>query len=254
MLDLEQLDRYARHIVLPGVGATGQLALRQARVLVIGAGGLGAPVLQYLTAAGVGTLGVVDDDVVSLSNLQRQVLFATADVGRAKTVVAAARIAALNPGVHVRAHRERVHAGNAPSLIADYQIVVDGSDNFPTRYAVNDACAHAGVPLVYGAISQYDGQVSVFNALIEGRRGPCYRCVFPAAPAEGTVPSCAEAGVFGALPGMVGSMMAGEAIKLIVGVGTPLVGVLVHLDMADGHTQRFELPRNAACPVCRAAA
>lgn len=250
MLDVEQLDRYARHIVLPGVGATGQVALRQARILVVGAGGLGAPVLQYLAAAGVGVIGVVDHDVVSLSNLQRQVLFTTADVGRLKAEVAAERIVALNPGVEVLATTERIDATNVDRAIEGFDIVVDGSDNFPTRYVVNDACAKADVPLVYGAISQFEGQVSVLNAHWEGARGPCYRCMFPEPPPEGTVPTCSEAGVFGALPGAIGSLMAGEAIKIVVRTGIPLVGVLLHLDMAEGRVHRFTLPRHSACPAC----
>ena len=252
MLDVEQLDRYARHIVLPGVGGRGQTALLGARVMVIGAGGLGAPVLQYLSAAGVGVLGVVDHDVVSLSNLQRQVLFVTADVGRLKAEVAAERITALNPGVEVQATAQQIDETNVAQAIAGFDIVVDGSDNFPTRYLVNDACAQAGIPLVYGAISQFEGQVSVLNAHWQGERGPCYRCMFPEPPAEGTVPSCSEAGVFGALPGAIGSLMAGEAIKLVVQTGVPLVGILLHLDMAEGTVYRFTLPRNAGCRVCGA--
>lgn len=250
MLDIRQLDRYARHIVLPGVGAAGQVALRQAEVLVVGAGGLGAPILQYLVAAGVGRIGIADDDVVSLSNLQRQVLFATEDVGHRKTDVAVERLAALNPDVELVAIEERIDERNIAATIDGFHMVVDGSDNFATRYVVNDACVHAGVPLVYGAVSQFEGQVSVLNGAVDGVAGPCYRCMFPVPPAEGTVPSCSEAGVFGALPGAIGSLMAGEAIKWVVGVGTSAVGVLLHLDMADGRMHRFQLSRDPECPVC----
>ena len=250
MFDVRQLDRYARHIVLDGVGADGQAKLRDARVVVIGAGGLGAPILLYLAAAGVGRIDVVDDDNVSLSNLQRQVLFTTPDVGEPKADVAAARLTALNPEVDVRSSRRRVDATNVTSTVADADVVVDGSDNFPTRYLVNDACVAEGIPLVYGAVSQFDGQVSVLSGRAGDARGPCYRCMVPEPPAEGTVPSCAEAGVFGALPGAIGSLMAGEAIKLIVGLGTPLVGVLLHLDLADGAVHRFELRRDPTCPTC----
>ena len=254
MFSVQQLDRYARHIVLEGVGAEGQLRLGRARVVVIGAGGLGAPILLYLAAAGVGELEVLDDDDVALSNLQRQVLFVTADVGRPKADVAAARLAALNPDIRVRGSRARITSDTVATAIEGADVVVDGSDNFPTRYVVNDACVAAGIPLVYGAVSQFDGQVSVLNGPDGDKRGPCYRCMFPEPPAEGTVPSCTEAGVFGALPGAIGSVMAGEAIKLIVGVGTPLVGALLHLDLADGAVHRFELRRDAACPACGGAA
>ena len=250
MFDVQQLDRYARHIVLEGVGAEGQLRLKKARAVVIGAGGLGAPILLYLAAAGVGDLEVLDDDDVALSNLQRQVLFVTSDVGRPKADVAAARLAALNPDIRVCGSRARVTSATAAAAIEGADVVVDGSDNFSTRYVVNDACVAAGIPLVYGAVSQFDGQVSVLNGWRGDTRGPCYRCMFPEPPAEGTVPSCAEAGVFGALPGTIGSLMAGEAIKLIVGVGTPLVGALLHLDLADGAVHRFELGRDPACPIC----
>lgn len=250
MLGLDQLERYARHIVLDGVGAAGQLALRNARVAVVGAGGLGAPVLLYLAAAGVGRIDVADDDVVALSNLQRQVLFSTADVGRPKAEVARERLEALNPDVEVRALPQRIDRSSAGRLVAGADVVLDGSDNFSTRYLVNDACVSAGVSLVHGAISQFDGQISVWNGPVAGGRGPCYRCAFPEPPPEGTVPSCAEAGVFGALPGAVGSLMAGEAIKLIVGLGTPLIGVLLHVDLLDAAFHRFEVGRRTDCQTC----
>ncbi len=221
-----EAERYARHLTLPGFGETAQRRLRAARVLVVGAGGLGSPVISALAAAGVGTLGVVDDDVVELSNLQRQVLHGTADVGRPKVDSAADAVARLDPGVAVVRHRERLTARTAPRLLEGYDLVVDGSDDFATRYAVADAAGAAGVPEVYGALLGYDAQVSVFWA----GRGPTYRDVFPAPPPEASAPSCAEAGVLGALCGVVGSVMAVEAVKVLTGVGTPLVGRLLVLD------------------------
>src|ERR1043166_7043070 len=222
MLSPEELERYARHIVLREVGGPGQAALKRARVLVIGAGGLGAPVLMYLAGAGVGTLGVIDDDVVSLSNLQRQVIHATGDIGAPKVVSAAAAIARLNPHVAVGAHGMRPTAAHAPDLIGTYDLVADGSDNFATRYLVSDACFFAGKPLVTAAVGTFDGTLTTIRAhenAKDGRPNPSYRCLFPEPPPAGAVPACAEAGVLGALTGVLGSMMALEVIREIVGFG-----------------------------------
>ena len=240
MLSPEELERYARHIVLREVGGPGQQALRRARVLVIGAGGLGAPVLLYLAAAGVGTLGVIDDDVVSLSNLQRQVIHTTPDVGRAKVESAAAAIANLNPHVKIATHSGRLNAANALSLFSDYDIIADGSDNFATRYLTSDACYLAGKPLVTAAVGTFDGTLTTIRAHERGKDGtpnPTYRCLFPEPPPPGTVPACAEAGVLGALVGVLGSMMALEVIREIVGFGEGLVGRLL---MVDARAMRFE--------------
>lgn len=250
MFTREQLDRYARHIILPGVGAAGQQRLLDARVLVVGAGGLGSPVLLYLAAAGVGTIHLVDDERVEASNLQRQVVHGLASVGEAKIASAAARLADLNPDAALVGHPERLNRDNARGLVRDVDLVIDGSDNFPTRYLVNDACVLERRPLVYGALSQFEGQVSVFAAERDGGRGPCYRCLFPEPPEPGSVPSCAEAGVFGVLPGIVGSFMANEALKLLLDLGEPLVGTLLHLDAAGAEARRFALARDPACPVC----
>jgi adenylyltransferase/sulfurtransferase len=233
MLNDDELERYARHLVLREVGGPGQAALKRARVLVIGAGGLGAPVLLYLAAAGVGTLGVVDDDAVSLSNLQRQVIHATGDVGRPKVDSATTAVARLNPHVTVEPHGVRLTAENAFDLISRYDLVVDGSDNFATRYLVSDACYFAKKPLVTAAVGVFDGTLTTIRAHEAGRDGapnPTYRCLFPEPPPPGTVPACAEAGVLGALTGVIGSMMALEAIREIVGFGEGLVGRLVMLD------------------------
>ena len=230
MLDAKELERYARHIVLREVGGPGQAKLKAARVLVIGAGGLGAPVLLYLAAAGVGTLGVVDDDTVSLSNLQRQVIFGTPDIGKRKVDGAEAVIARLNPHVNVETHMMRVDASNALDLIAQYDIVADGSDNFATRYLVSDACYFAKKPLVTAAVGTFDGSLTTLRAhetRADGTRNPTYRCLFPEPPPAGTVPACAEAGILGALPGVLGSMMALEVIREIVGFGEGLVGRLL---------------------------
>lgn len=240
MLSPDELERYARHIVLREVGGPGQAALKKARVLVIGAGGLGAPVLMYLAAAGVGTLGIVDDDAVSLSNLQRQVIHATPDVGQSKVASAAAKIRALNPHVDVRAHGVRITASNALELISGYDMVIDGSDNFATRYLVSDACYLTRKPLVTGALGTFDGTLTTIRAHENGPDGkpnPTYRCLFPEAPPPGAVPACAEAGVLGALAGVMGSLMALEAIRAIVGFGESLVGRLL---MVDARAMRFE--------------
>ncbi len=242
-LSSEELERYARHIVLREVGGPGQAALRRARVLVVGAGGLGAPVLLYLAAAGVGTLGVVDDDVVSLSNLQRQVIHGTPDIGAPKIDSAAATIRRLNPHVAVEQHGVRLTAKNALDLIGGYDIVADGSDNFATRYLVSDACYFANKPLVTAALGTFDGTLTTIRAHergADGKPNPTYRCLFPEPPPPGTVPACAEAGVLGALAGVIGSMMALEVIREIVGFGEGLVGRLV---MLDARAMRFETLR-----------
>jgi adenylyltransferase/sulfurtransferase len=244
----EELERYARHIVLREVGGPGQAALRRARVLVVGAGGLGAPVLLYLAAAGVGTLGVVDDDVVALSNLQRQVIHATPDIGAAKTDSAAATIGRLNPHVAVERHNVRLTAKNALDLIGNYDIVADGSDNFATRYLVSDACYFAKKPLVTAALGSFDATLTTIRAherSADDKPNPSYRCLFPDPPPPGSVPACAEAGVLGALAGVIGSMMALEIIREIVGFGENLVGRLV---MVDARAMRFETFRYAWDP------
>jgi adenylyltransferase/sulfurtransferase len=243
MLSANELERYARHIVLRDVGGPGQAALKEASVLVIGAGGLGAPALMYLAAAGVGTLGVVDDDVVSLSNLQRQIIHATPDIGRRKVDSAAMRIFDLNPHVNFAAHATWLSADNALELIGGYDLVLDGSDNFATRYLVSDACFLAAKPLITAALGQFDGSLTTIRAHERNDKGefnPTYRCLFPEAPPPGTVPACAEAGVLGALAGVLGSMMAMEAIREIIGFGEGLVGRLV---MLDARSMRFETLR-----------
>ena len=240
MLTAEELERYARHIVLREVGGPGQAALKAARVLVIGAGGLGAPVLLYLAAAGVGTIGIVDDDAVSLSNLQRQVIHATPDVGRPKVDSATAAIRRLNPHVKVETHAMRLAAANALDLISQYDLVADGSDNFATRYLVSDACFFAKKPLVTAAVGIFDGSLTTIRAHQHGKDGkpnPTYRCLFPEPPPAGSIPACVEAGILGALPGALGSMMALEVIREIVGFGEGLVGRLL---MVDARAMRFE--------------
>jgi molybdopterin/thiamine biosynthesis adenylyltransferase len=245
MLSPEELERYARHIVLREVGGPGQNALKNARVLVVGAGGLGAPALLYLAAAGVGTLGVVDDDTVSLSNLQRQVIHATPDVGVPKVQTAAATIRRLNPHVNVELHAMRLDASNALDLLERYDLVADGSDNFATRYLVSDACFFARRPLVTAAVGTFDGTLTTIRAhekSADGTPNPTYRCLFPEPPPAGTVPACAEAGILGAVAGVLGSMMALEVIREIVGFGEGLVGRLV---MIDARSMRFETLRYA---------
>jgi molybdopterin/thiamine biosynthesis adenylyltransferase len=236
----EELERYARHIVLHEVGGPGQAALGRARVLVVGAGGLGSPLLLYLAAAGVGTLGVIDDDVVALSNLQRQVLHGTPDIDAPKVASAAAAIGRLNPHVKIETHAMRLEAGNVLDLIGRYDIVADGSDNFATRYLVSDACFLAKKPLVTGALGIFDGTLTTIRAHekdADGTPNPTYRCLFPEAPPPGTIPSCAEAGILGALAGVLGSMMALEVMREIVGFGQGLVGRLL---MIDARAMRFE--------------
>lgn len=245
-LSPQELERYARHIVLPEVGGPGQQKLKRARVLVIGAGGLGAPVLLYLAAAGVGTLGIVDDDIVSLSNLQRQIIHGTESIDLPKAQSAAATIAGINPHVEVKEHRVRLTTENVTELLGAYDIAIDGSDNFDTRYAVADACAATGKPLVTGAVGRFDGSVTVLKPFESGpdrRRNPSYRDLFPEPPPADLVPSCAEAGVLGALVGVIGTLQAMEAIKLITGIGEPLVGRLL---MYDGLGANFETVRYKA--------
>ncbi len=228
-----EIERYARHIVLAEIGGPGQQRLKRARVLVIGAGGLGAPILQYLAAAGVGTLGIVDDDVVSLSNLQRQVIHDTDAIGVSKVASAERSIERINPHVAVELYELRLTADNAPGLVCGYDLVVDGSDNFATRYAVADACAAWRRPLVTGAVGRFDGSVTTLIPYTEGpdgRRNPSYRDIFPAPPPDGLLPTCAEAGILGALTGMIGSVMALEALKLLTGAGEPLIGRLMLFD------------------------
>jgi len=249
MLTADELERYARHIVLRDVGGPGQQALKEASVLVIGAGGLGAPALMYLAAAGVGELGVVDDDEVSLSNLQRQIIHGTPDIGRRKADTAAEKIHALNPHVRFAAHATRLKAANAMELIGGYDLVLDGSDNFETRYLVSDACFLAGVPLITASLGTFDGSLTTIRAHEKNEKGefnPTYRCLFPEPPPPGTVPTCEEAGVLGALAGVMGSMMALEAIREIVGFGDGLVGRLL---MIDARAMRFETLRYARDPA-----
>jgi adenylyltransferase/sulfurtransferase len=243
----EQVRRYARHIILPGIGGDGQAKLAEAKVLVIGAGGLGSPAAMYLAAAGVGTIGLVDFDHVDLSNLQRQILHDTSDVGRPKVASATDRLNELNPNVEVVAHETLLSSANAFEVLGAYDVVVDGTDNFPVRYLVNDATQMLGKPLVYGSIYQWEGQASVF---LPGPNTPCYRCLFPEPPPPGTVPSCAEGGVFGVLPGIIGSIQAVEAIKLILGVGESLAGKLVLYDALRNEFTTVNLRWDPDCPVC----
>lgn len=245
-LSAAEFQRYSRHLILPHVGEAGQRRLKDARVLVVGAGGLGSPAALYLAAAGVGHIGLVDADLVDVSNLQRQVLHGSSTVGRPKLDSAAERIRDLNPHVTVEKFPERLTAANALRILGGFEVVLDGSDNFPTRYLVNDAAFLAGIPDVYGAIFQFEGQASVFAA----PGGPCYRCLYAEPPPPGMVPGCAEAGVLGALPGVVGSLQAMEAIKLLLGIGEPLVGRLLLFDALRMQFRELTLQRDPACPLC----
>ena len=242
-----ELDRYARHIVMREIGGVGQKKMKNARVLVIGAGGLGAPVLQYLAAAGVGTIGVIDDDVVDNSNLQRQVIHQDAAIGMPKVFSAQSMMQAQNPFITVHPYNRRLTADIAAELFSDFDIILEGSDNFETRYLANACAAQQGKPLVSGALSQWEGQVSVFHPT---NSGPCYQCVFPQKPAAGLAPSCAEAGVFAPLPGVIGAMMAGETIKLILGSGQPLIGEILIYDALYSDVRKFRTKADPACPIC----
>lgn len=243
-----EVTRYSRHLLLPEVGKDGQRRLKAARVLVVGAGGLGSPVALYLTAAGVGTIGIVEFDTVDSSNLQRQVLFSESDAGQSKLDAAVKRLRELNSFVTIVPHETRLDSSNVEGLFAGYDIVVDGTDNFPTRYLANDACVFAHKPYVYGSIFRFDGQASVFYA----PHGPCYRCLFPSPPPEGQVPSCAEGGVLGVLPAQIGSIQANEVLKLILGRGRSLLGRLMTLDALDMRVDEFKIGRDPTCPVCSA--
>ena len=245
----EQLQRYARHIVLPEVGGVGQEKLLSGKVLVIGAGGLGAPLLLYLAAAGIGTLGVVDDDVVDLSNLQRQVIHATTNIGVPKVESAATTIAAVNPEVKFQPHHVRLTSENVFDLIEGYDIIADGSDNFETRFLVNDACHLGGKTLVSGAILRFEGQIATFKSHM-GEDYPCYRCLYREPPPAGMVPSCSEGGVLGALAGTVGSMQATEVLKEVMGIGTSLSGSLMLYDALETEFRKISLKRDSDCPLC----
>src|SRR5499425_939668 len=245
-LNRDELLRYSRHLIMPEVGLRGQQKLKAAKVLCIGAGGLGSPLALYLGAAGVGTLGVVDFDVVDYTNLQRQIIHSTADVGRPKLDSAADKIKAMNPFVNIRKFETRLSSDNALDLFKEFDIIADGTDNFPTRYLVNDACVLTGKPNVYGSIFRFEGQASVFAT----EEGPCYRCLYPEPPPPGLVPSCAEGGVLGILPGLVGVMQATETIKLIIGKGEPLIGRLLLIDALGMKFRELKLRKNPDCPVC----
>ncbi|MEX0992141.1 MAG: molybdopterin-synthase adenylyltransferase MoeB [Actinomycetota bacterium] len=247
MFNEEQVVRYARHIILPGIGGAGQRKLLDAKVLCIGAGGLGSPIAMYLAAAGIGTLGILDFDKVDLTNLQRQIAHGTEDVGASKVESAAETVASLNPGVDVVKYDTILTSANASEIIEPWDIVIDGTDNFPVRYLVNDMTQWLGKPLVYGSIYQWEGQNTVF---MPGQESPCYRCLYPEPPPPGTVPSCAEGGVFGVLPGIVGCIQATEAIKLILGEGDPLVGRLLIFDAMGMDFTTVKVKWDPECPVC----
>jgi adenylyltransferase/sulfurtransferase len=245
-LSREEMVRYGRHLVLPDVGVEGQRTLKAARVLLVGAGGLGSPLALYLAAAGVGTLGLVDFDMVDASNLQRQVLHGTKDIGRSKLDSARERIRDINPNVTVEPHETRLTSANALEILSEYDVLVDGTDNFATRYLTNDACVLLGKPNVYGSIFRFEGQASVFATA----DGPCYRCLYPAPPPPGLVPSCAEGGVLGVLPGIVGTIQATETLKLLLGIGEALIGRLLLIDALGARFRTMRLERDPACPAC----
>jgi adenylyltransferase/sulfurtransferase len=247
-LTTDDLSRYSRHLILPEVGMEGQRRLKAAKVLCVGTGGLGSPLAFYLAAAGIGTLGLVDFDVVDASNLQRQIIHSTRDIGRKKLDSAEEKLKALNPALNVVKHEIMLSSANALEILKDYDIVADGTDNFPTRYLVNDACVLLGKPNVYGSIFRFEGQASVFAT----EAGPCYRCLYPEPPPPGLVPSCAEGGVLGILPGLVGVMQATEVIKLILGKGEPLIGRLLLVDALNMRFRELKLRKNPECPVCGA--
>ncbi|HEX9615487.1 MAG TPA: molybdopterin-synthase adenylyltransferase MoeB [Bacteroidota bacterium] len=245
-LTREEVRRYGRHLIMPEVGLEGQRKLKASKVLLIGAGGLGSPLALYLSAAGVGTIGIVDFDIVDATNLQRQVIHSTSDVGKPKLDSAQERIHAINPHVDVRTYPTQLTSENALEILKGYDVVVDGTDNFPTRYLVNDACVLLGIPNVYGSIFRFEGQASVFSTA----DGPCYRCLYPEPPPPGLVPSCAEGGVLGVLPGIVGTIQANETIKLLLGIGKPLVGRLLLFDALGMEFREMKLRKNPDCPVC----
>ncbi len=245
-LSNHEILRYSRHLIMPEVGMKGQKKLKAAKVLMIGAGGLGSPIGMYLAAAGIGTLGIVDFDIVDETNLQRQLLHNTSDVGRSKLDSAKEKINEINPNVTVKTYNTRLSSENALDIISDYDVIVDGTDNFPTRYLVNDACVLTGKPYVYGSIFRFEGQVTVFDS----SSGPCYRCLYPSPPPPGLVPSCAEGGVLGVLPGIIGSLQALEAIKLIIGEGEPLIGRLLLFDALKLKFRELKLHKNPHCPIC----
>ena len=253
-LSNDQINRYKRHLILPEVGMEGQKKLLNAKVLCIGAGGLGCPISLYLAAAGVGTIGLVDVDVVSPSNLQRQILFGISTVGEPKVKAAAKRLRDLNPDIKVIEHKMIVDSSNVMELIKDYDVVIDGTDNFPTRYCVGDACVLAKKPNVYGSIFRFEGMITVFAPHLKdpntGMKGPCYRCLYPEPPDPGSVPSCAEGGVLGVLPGIIGTLQANEVIKLILGVGKPAIGRLLTFGAMDLEFRTFKIRHDPTCPVC----
>ena len=255
MADLtdDQLHRYARHVVLPEVGEEGQLRLLASRVLVVGAGGLGSAALSYLAAAGVGTLGIADDDIVDISNLQRQIIHKTEAIGVSKIKSATTTLRELNPEIIIRPHDVRLDSITAREIVGDYNLVIDGSDNFATRYALNDACYRAQRPLIMGSLSRFDGQISLFKAYAidsAGEHGPCYRCLFPAPPPADIAPGCAEAGIFGAIAGVIGTLQASEAIKEILSLGTSLSGRLLLYDGLKSQFTNITVKANPQCPVC----
>ena len=248
MLSDDELARYARHLVLREVGGPGQAKIRKARVLIVGAGGLGSPAALYLAAAGIGTLGLVDDDAVSLSNLQRQILFRTADIGRPKVEAGAEALKALNPGVQIETHKMRVTAANVMTLLADYDVIADGSDNFPTRFLLNDACFFAKKPLVSAAVTEFEGQLATYKGHEPGC--PCYRCLFPAPPPSGTVLNCSETGVLGAAAGVMGALQGLEVLKEVAGLGTGLSGKILTYKALTAEFRTARLPKDPACPLC----
>ncbi len=245
-LSKEEVLRYSRHLIMPEVAMEGQLKLKQAKVLCVGTGGLGAPLGLYLAAAGVGRIGLIDFDVVDFTNLQRQVLFGTGDVGKPKIAAAAARLRDLNPEIQIDTFETHLTSENAPEIFKDYELIVDGTDNFPTRYLINDACVLLGKPNIYGSIFRFEGQITIFG--FPG--GPCYRCLYPEPPPPGLVPSCAEGGVLGVLPGIVGTIQAAETLKLILGKGEPLIGRLLLFDALGMRFRELKLRKNPECPVC----
>src|SRR5450631_1796778 len=242
----DELSRYSRHLILPEVGMEGQQKLKAARVLCVGTGGLGSPLAFYLAAAGIGTLGLVDFDVVDASNLQRQIIHSTKDIGRKKLDSAEEKLKALNPAMTIVKHETMLTSANALEILKDYDVVADGTDNFPTRYLVNDACVLLGKPNAYGSIFRFEGQASVFAT----KEGPCYRCLYPEPPPPGLVPSCAEGGVLGVLPGVIGTIQATETLKLILGIGKPLIGRLLLVDALAMRFRELKLRKNPDCPVC----